>query len=260
MIEFRNATCRFVHGGGAMVNAINNLNLDVASGEFVCLLGRSGHGKSTMVRALAGLQPLTSGEILIDGRAVSAPGAGPGMVFQEDTVFPWMSVRDNVEFGLRARGLPALRRRSESDRWLEAVGLKGFASSWPAQMSGGMRKRVAIATVFANGSRILIMDEPFGPLDYVTRRELQDLVLALWRETGSTIIFITHDIEEALVLAQRILVVRSGGIADDIRTDLPYPRSEEVRALPRAVEISKAILRTLELSSASLHHGAGEVH
>jgi NitT/TauT family transport system ATP-binding protein len=249
MIEFKHVSCRFTHASGSEIKALNDVSLSITDGEFLCLLGRSGHGKSTLVRALAGLQSLGSGEILLDGVRVDGPGFNRGMVFQEDTVFPWLSVRDNIEFGLKARGVPKAQRREIAMQWLSAVGLADFASSWPRQLSGGMRKRVAIATVFANDAPVLLMDEPFGPLDYVTRRDLQDLLIELWQKTKKTIVFVTHDIEEALLLADRVLMVRTGRIAEDIRlAELPRPRNEDVRASPAAVDATKAIQRHLALN------------
>jgi NitT/TauT family transport system ATP-binding protein len=247
MISVENATCKFRHASGREVLALNDVSITVGDGEFVCLLGRSGHGKSTLLRSLAGLNPLSSGQIKVDGSPVIAPGADRGMVFQEDTVFPWMTVHQNAEFGLRSQGRPPDLARAEAGRWLQAVGLSDFAGSWPKELSGGMRKRVAIATVFASGAPILLMDEPFGPLDYVTRRDLQSLLVQLWQQTKRTIVFVTHDIEEALILAQRIVVLREGQIVDDMMADLPRPRDEEVRASRRGVEVSKAIFRHLEL-------------
>lgn len=247
MITIENATCKFRHASGREVLALNDVSASIGDGEFVCLLGRSGHGKSTLLRSLAGLNPLSSGQIKVNGRSVIAPGADRGMVFQEDTVFPWMTVQRNAEFGPRSQGRTQEYARSEASKWLEAVGLADFAGSWPKELSGGMRKRVAIATVFAGGAPILLMDEPFGPLDYVTRRDLQSLLVALWQQTKRTIVFVTHDIEEALILAQRIIVLREGRIVDDLMADLPRPRDEEVRASRRGVEVAKTIFRHLEL-------------
>lgn len=247
MISITDATCVFRHASGRSVRALDAVTATIAEGDFVCLLGRSGHGKSTLLRSLAGLNPLTSGTIAVDGRAVTEPGVDRGMVFQEDTVFPWMTVQRNVEFGLAAQGVPAAERARTALDWLDKVGLRRSAESWPKELSGGMRKRVAIATAFASGAPILLMDEPFGPLDYVTRRDLQNLLIDLWRSTGRTIVFVTHDIEEALVLAERVLVLRSGRIVDDISVGLPRPRDEEERASPRGVAISKAILGHLAL-------------
>ncbi len=247
MISVQRASCRFQHVSGREVRALTDVDLEVHKGEFVCLLGRSGHGKSTLLRSLAGLNRLSSGRILVDGKPVTGPGPERGMVFQEDTVFPWMTVMDNIQFGLKSQGKPAEERERTARQWLDAVGLADFAGSWPKELSGGMRKRVAIASVFASGAPILLMDEPFGALDYVTRMDLQHLLLDLWKRTNRTIIFVTHDVEEALVLAERVVVLSSGRIADDMPADLPRPRDEEVRASPRAVEITKTILRHLEL-------------
>lgn len=247
MIELEHVSCTFRHAGGNETAALDNVTLSIGEGEFVCLLGRSGHGKSTLLRSIAGLSPLTTGNILAKGKRVSGPGRERGMVFQEDTVFPWMTVKQNVEFGLKVQRKPKALVNEEADRWLEAVGLTRVKGSWPKELSGGMRKRVAIATVFAGGAPIILMDEPFGPLDYVTRRDLQSLLLDLWEQTKRTIVFVTHDIEEALILAERVLVLRSGKIVDDQKVDLPRPRDEEARASARGVEISKTILRHLEV-------------
>jgi NitT/TauT family transport system ATP-binding protein len=170
------------------------------------------------------------------------------MVFQEDTVFPWMRVQENVEFGQRAQGQPPVKRALSARHWISAVGLDGFAHSWPKELSGGMRKRVAIATVFASGAPILLMDEPFGSLDYVTRMDLQNLLIDLWTRTRRTIVFVTHDIEEALVLAQRIVVLDRGRVVDDLPVRLAHPRDEEVRAQPEALAITKTVLRHLGLA------------
>lgn len=246
LIEFQKATCRFSHASGRVVNALSEVDLSIDRGEFVCLLGRSGHGKSTLLRSLAGLNLLTSGDILVDGRAISGPGVERGMVFQEDTVFPWMTVRENVEFGLKCQGRPKDEREATSRRWLLDVGLGEFENSWPKELSGGMRKRVAIAAAFASGAPILLMDEPFGALDYVTRMDLQNLLLDLWKLTGKTIVFVTHDLEEALVLAQRILVFSAGRVVEDISVQLERPRDAEVRASAEAVVITRTILQRLE--------------
>jgi NitT/TauT family transport system ATP-binding protein len=173
------------------------------------------------------------------------------MVFQEDTVFPWLTVQDNVEFGLRAKGLLRSERAAQARAWLQAVGLPDVSGSWPKELSGGMRKRVALATVFATGAGVLIMDEPFGALDFVTRATLHEVLIDLWRQTQNSIVFVTHDIEEALVLGDRILVVSDGRILDDITCTLPRPRLEEERTSLQAVQITKTILRRLGLERAS---------
>jgi NitT/TauT family transport system ATP-binding protein len=242
--------CVFEHGSGQRVEALRGVSTTFPPGQFVCVVGRSGHGKSTLLRAIAGLIPLSGGTISVGGRPVTGPSDERGMIFQEDTVFPWMRVRENAEFGLKAQGVARAERRRIADEWLTAVGLQGFAESWPRELSGGMRKRVAVATVFAGGAGILLMDEPFGALDYVTRLSLHDLVLALWRRTGRTILFVTHDIEEALVLGDRIVVMKDGAIIDDLPVRLPRPRDEEVRASGEAVHLTKTIVRHLGLKQA----------
>jgi NitT/TauT family transport system ATP-binding protein len=248
MISIQDARCTFRHTSGRIVEALRGVNVTINAGEFICLVGRSGHGKSTLLRAVAGLSPLSSGSIIVDGKRVIAPGADRGMVFQEDTVFPWMRVRENIAFGLRATGRVKRDVDVGVDEWLTAVGLDGFSGSWPKELSGGMRKRVAIATVFATGAAILLMDEPFGALDYVTRLTLHNLLLDLWRRTRRTIIFVTHDIEEALILGERILIMREGQLAEDITVNLPRPRNEEIRARPEAVAITKTIYRNLGIN------------
>jgi NitT/TauT family transport system ATP-binding protein len=250
-IEVRDVAVRFRHADGRQIAALQGVNLAIPKGQFVCIVGRSGGGKSTLVRALAGLISPTVGSVLVDGTAVTGPGAARAMVFQEDTVFPWLRVHDNVEFGLRAKGMPKASRAERARSWLAAVGLADVGGAWPKELSGGMRKRVALATVFATGAGILLMDEPFGALDFVTRATLHDVLLDLWHRTGNTIVFVTHDIEEALVLGDRILVVSEGRILDDLACDLPRPRGEDERTSPRAVTLTKTIIRHLGLTGES---------
>lgn len=241
-VKFSNVECIFKHESGRTVRALDNVSFEVPAGEFVAIVGRSGHGKSTLLRVLAGLQAPTGGQVTVGTNLVEGPGPERSMVFQQDAVFPWMSVRDNVEFGLRARGEAKEDRAKTSARWLEAVDLTNFAGSWPRELSGGMRKRVALAAVLAMDSDVWLMDEPFGSLDYFTRRSLHDLLLELWGETQKTIFFVTHDIEEALILADRILLVRDGRIVEDMDNDLPRPRDEEIRASRRSVDLTKTIV------------------
>ena len=250
-VTFDSVWCVFEHRSGRLVHALEDVSFTVPAGQFVAVVGRSGHGKSTMLRVLAGLQPPTMGTAAIDGVPVLAPGAERSMVFQQDTVFPWMDVRDNIEFPLKALGMPNNERLAISDRVLEEVGLTDFADSWPRELSGGMRKRVALASVMAAGSNVWLMDEPFGSLDYFTRRNLHELLLEIWRETHKTIFFVTHDIEEALILADRLMLVRDGKLVHDMSVDLPRPRDEDVRASPEAVSITKAILDELGIEDDS---------
>jgi len=249
-VELEHVSCYFRHRSGELVPALEDVSFRVEPGQFVCILGRSGHGKTTLLRVLAGLQRVTRGRALVFGRPIAGPGSDRPMVFQQDTVFPWMHVRANVEFALRVKGVSKRERRAVSDRWLRAVGLKRFADSWPRELSGGMRKRVALAAVLASDADVWLMDEPFGSLDYFTRRGLHDVLLDLWTEAEKTVFFVTHDIEEALILADRILVIRWGRLVEDLPVDLPRPRTEEVRATPKAVAVSRLILQRLGVETA----------
>ncbi len=248
VVTFENLWCVFEHRSGQLVNALQDVNFDVQSGEFVCVVGRSGHGKTTLLRVLAGLQPPTAGQVRLGDDVVTGPGADRAMVFQQDTVFPWLHVKENVEFGLRAMKTPEKERKQITDHWLEAVGLTDFANSWPRELSGGMRKRVALASAMAVGSDVILMDEPFGSLDYFTRRNLHDVLLDLWEESQKTIFFVTHDIEEALILADRVILLAEGKLVDDIPVTLPRPRDEDVRAGAEAVQITKVILQHLGIT------------
>lgn len=245
IVRFDGVYCDFKHRSGRTVNALVDVSVDVWPGELICILGRSGHGKSTFLRVLAGLQSASRGTVHASGRVVKSPGNDRPMVFQQDTVFPWMHVRANVEFALRAKGIPKRQRKEVSRRWLEAVGLTPFAESWPRELSGGMRKRVALASVLASDADVWLMDEPFGSLDYFTRRGLHDLLIELWLDSRKTVFFVTHDIEESLILADRILVMSHGRLVEDIPVTLTRPRTEEVRASADGVAITRRILQRL---------------
>jgi NitT/TauT family transport system ATP-binding protein len=248
-IAFEGVTVNFRHADGRRVTALDGIDLTIDAGSFVCIVGKSGGGKSTLVRTLAGLVMPDAGQVSVGGHPVNGPSADRAMVFQEDTVFPWLRVQENVEFGLRAKGLAAAERASHARSWLKAVQLGDAAGSWPRELSGGMRKRVALATVFATGARILLMDEPFGALDFVTRATLHDVLLGLWAQSRNTILFVTHDIEEALILGDRILVVSDGRLLDDIPCPLPRPRREEERSSAAAVAMTKRIIGHLGLGA-----------
>jgi NitT/TauT family transport system ATP-binding protein len=216
---------RFVTAGGE-IEALRAVNLEIGRGEFVCLIGASGCGKSTLLRTIAGFETPSDGEVLMNGSRVAGPGPDRGMVFQDYGLFPWLTVRRNIGFGPAARGV----KRAEVDaivaRFIAMIGLDRFADAYPHQLSGGMKQRVAIARVLANDAVVILMDEPFGALDAMTRERLQSELLTLWEATGLTVLFVTHAIEEAILLADRVIVMSPGPgrITADIAIDLPRPR------------------------------------
>jgi NitT/TauT family transport system ATP-binding protein len=212
--------------GGRRTEALREANLTVSRGEFVCLLGASGCGKSTLLRVAAGFEAPTTGEALMWGKPIAGPGPSRGMVFQDYGLFPWLTVRDNIGFGPKACGRPAAEVRDIAERYIALVGLQAFADAYPHQLSGGMKQRVAIARVLANEAEVVLMDEPFGALDAMTRERLQDELLDLWSRTGLTILFVTHAIEEAIFLADRIVMMSPGpGRIEAVHTvDLPRRR------------------------------------
>jgi ABC-type nitrate/sulfonate/bicarbonate transport system ATPase subunit len=220
--------------GGRPTRALEPTTLTVGDNDFVTILGPSGCGKSTLLRLVAGLDTPTTGRILLDGKPVAGPGPDRGMVFQSYTLFPWLSVADNIAFGLREKGMPVPERRQIVSQWLGNIGLQGFAEHYPKQLSGGMQQRTAIARALANDPAILLLDEPFGALDNQTRALMQELLLGIWERDRKTVIFVTHDIEEAIFLASRVLVMsaRPGRIKADLRVDLPYPRHYTIKTSP----------------------------
>ena len=211
------------------VTALKDINFKVHRREFVCVIGPSGCGKSTLIRILAGLETLSDGQMLLDGNAVSGPGPERGMVFQGYTLFPWLTVKKNVMFGLVNQGTGKAQAESEALQWIELVGLDRFADAYPHQLSGGMKQRVAIARALANQPRILLMDEPFGALDAQTRAKMQSYLLEIWKNIDITVLFITHDLDEAIFLADRILVLKAnpGEVDELIEVPVPRPRNFE---------------------------------
>ena len=220
-------TKTFTASGGRVVTALNDIAVDTHRREFLCVVGPSGCGKSTFVRILAGLDTATSGDVLVDGRPVSGPGADRGMVFQGYTLFPWLSVLKNVMFGLRENGADRGTAELEAREWLSLIGLERFADCYPHQLSGGMKQRVAIARALAVRPKILLMDEPFSALDAQSRARMQAYLLEIWRKIDITIVFITHDLDEATLLADRILVLSAhpGEVTELIEVPVPRPRS-----------------------------------
>ncbi|HZB89885.1 MAG TPA: ABC transporter ATP-binding protein [Stellaceae bacterium] len=216
---------RFAVSGGE-VEALRGLSLAIDRGEFICLIGASGCGKSTLLRLIGGFEQPSEGRILMEGRPVTGPGPERGMVFQDYGLFPWLTVRRNIEFGPAARGLPREKVRATGERFIAMIGLTRFAEAYPHELSGGMKQRVAIARVLANDAAIVLMDEPFGALDAMTRERLQQELLTLWQGTGLTVLFVTHAIEEAILLADRVVVMspNPGRIAAVVRVTLPRPR------------------------------------
>lgn len=252
-IAIRGVSKRFAVGDGE-VEALGRIDAAIAQGELVCLIGASGCGKSTMLRIIAGFEEPSTGEVLVDGKRVSGPGSDRGMVFQDYALFPWMTVRENISFGPRQRRLPGQEIAKIADEFVRMVGLERFAERYPNQLSGGMKQRVAIARVLANDASILLMDEPFGALDALTREQLQNELLQIWKRTGVTTIFVTHSVEEAVLLADRVLVMSAGPgrIESDFRIDLARPRdvsSPEFNALRR--DIARRLTSHLTLARAS---------
>ena len=225
-------------GKSEPVEALRGIDFACNEGEFVCLLGRSGCGKSTLLQMIAGLETPTSGRIAVAGRELNGPSSEAAIVFQDHGLFPWMTVQKNVEFNMKARGTAAAERAARARTFIEMTGLTGFEGRYPHELSGGMRQRVGIARALTTGPKALLMDEPFGALDAQTRGNLQDELLQIWEKQRTTVLFVTHSIDEALLLADRILVFspRPGRIAADIKVDLPRPRapqSAEFSALAR---------------------------
>jgi NitT/TauT family transport system ATP-binding protein len=232
-IAFENVSCSFLLKDEE-VRAVENLSLDIADGEIVTLVGPSGCGKSTLMNMVAGLQEPTAGRVLVDGVPVDGPGPKRGVIFQQYALFPWRTVAENVAFGLEIAGVAAAERTATVARCLDLVGLADFAGALPKNLSGGMKQRCAIARAYAVNPAVLLMDEPFGALDALTRITLQDQLLATWKRDRRTILFITHDVDEAVYLAHRVIVMaaRPGRIHAEIAVDLPFPRDEAMRLSP----------------------------
>jgi len=250
-LQLRDIMMTFRTRRGDEVIAVDNLSLDVYNGEFLSIVGPSGCGKSTLLRVVAGLIEPTSGEVLLDGRLVTRPGADRGMVFQSYTLFPWLTVKGNVEFGPRLKGLPRSECARLAQQYLEMVGLKGFENSYPKELSGGMMQRVAIARALANDPEVLLMDEPFGALDAQTRAIMQELLVNLWQHTPKTIIFVTHDIDEALFISDRVYIMtaRPGRIKQILNVELPRPRSFDMITTPEFIEQKKLVLNAIKEES-----------
>src|SRR6266849_9389973 len=247
-IELRNATKRFRTPTGAIYTAMRDLNLVVEPGEFCAKVGLNGYGMSTTLSLISGLEPASLGTVRVFGEPVTSVGRQVGYVFQRDAVFPWKNVLDNVAMGPRFRGVDSADANTRARDWIARVGLSGFERYYPHQLSGGMRKRVALAQTLINGPRILLMDEPFSALDVQTRVLMENELLALWATTGASVVFVTHDLEEAIAMADRVVVLTAGPgtIKGTYKVDLVRPRNiAEIRFLPRFVELYREIWNDL---------------
>jgi len=245
-LEVREVTKVFRLESGRRVTAVDRLSLTIDPHEFVCVVGPSGHGKSTLLNLIAGFTAPTSGRIVCQGQPVTGPGPDRGVVFQADTLFMWRRVAENIAYGLRARHVPRPEREATVARLLEVVGLTQFARAWPKQLSGGMRRRVALAAVFANRPDVLLLDEPFTGLDYARRAALHQVLLELWRNAGNTVLFVTHNIEEALTVANRIVVMVRGRVVEDFRLTPPPPRNPQALLAKEVTDVRFAVLEHLK--------------
>ncbi len=244
VIELHRVTKRFLTPSGGVYTAIRDLSLAVAPGEFCALVGPTGSGKSTTLALISGLEPPSEGDVRVMGRPVKGVGANIGYVFQADAVFPWKSVLDNVAAGPRYRGLSGKEARRQAQDWIARVGLAGFEDRYPHQLSGGMRKRVALAQTLINSPEVLLMDEPFSALDVQTRSLMENELLDLWSASKASVVFVTHDLEEAIALADRVFVLTAGPatVKGDYVIDLPRPRSvAEIRFQPRFAQLYEEI-------------------
>lgn len=241
-VEIRDLVKKFQTRNGEVV-ALNGVDLSIQDKEFVCVVGPSGCGKSTLLNMIGGLDTPTSGEILVDGKEVDGPSSKRGIVFQQYALFPWLTVEKNVQFGLKLQGMPRERMGQVTEKYLRAVGLENFAHSYPKELSGGMKQRVAIARAYAVNPEVLLMDEPFGALDAQTRVQLQTELLETWEHEQKTCFFITHDVEEAIILAQRVVIMsaRPGRVKDIVDIDIPYPRDQATKMSPRFLELKNDI-------------------
>jgi NitT/TauT family transport system ATP-binding protein len=253
-IRLRDVDIHFGEGKTA-VQALRGIDLDVAPGELLSILGPSGCGKSTIIGAVAGFTRVSAGELKVAGQPVRAPGPDRGVVFQQHTLFPWKTVLENVAFGLKMQGISKLERTRTAREILAHVGLSEFSEHYPHQLSGGMQQRVNLARVLVNRPRVILMDEPFCSLDAQTRLQMQQMLLRLWHEFHMTVVFVTHDVDEAVFLSDRVVVLtpRPGAIKAELRVDLPRPRTLELLTSPEFTELKR---RALQLLLAGLVPGA----
>ncbi|MED5619639.1 ABC transporter ATP-binding protein [Ideonella sp. BN130291] len=248
ILSIRGVSRRFVSAHGDTL-ALQATDLSVAENDFITILGPSGCGKSTLLRIVAGLDRPTTGEVTLDGQRITGPGADRGMVFQSYTLFPWLTVRDNVCFGLRERGVPRAQQLEVAQGFIEKVGLTSFEHHYPKQLSGGMQQRTALARALANRPRMLLMDEPFGALDHQTRELMQELLLGIWEAERTTVLFVTHDIDEAVFMGSRVVVMsaRPGRIKLDRPVELAHPRHWSVKTTPGFAELKGELMEQVRV-------------
>ena len=241
----------FTTAKGPATQALTPVDLEVRENDFLTILGPSGCGKSTLLRIVAGLDQPSTGHVLLDGREVEGPGADRGMVFQSYTLFPWLTVEENIRFGLRERQMPEAQQKERADYFIAKVGLRGFERHYPKQLSGGMQQRTAIARALANDPKILLMDEPFGALDNQTRVLMQELLLGIWESARKTVLFVTHDIDEAIFMANRVAVfsARPGRIKAEFAVDFPHPRHYKIKTSPEFMAIKARLTEEIRAES-----------
>ncbi len=249
-IEVKDVSITFGKGSNAH-RAVDTTEITIEAGQFVCILGPSGCGKSTLLNAIAGYVKPTEGTLLVDGTEVDKPGPDRGMVFQQYSLLPWKTVYENVAFGPKMAGHSRVEAGSTANTFLELVGLKKFGDRYPAELSGGMQQRVGIARALANYPSVLLMDEPFGALDAQTRLMMQESLLDIWRKFGTTVVFVTHDVDEAVFLADRVLIMSTapGRIIEDVKIGLPRPRSTDMASSPEYVQARQFCLDTIKSES-----------
>ncbi len=242
-------------GAAEPTRALTPTTLSVSDNDFITILGPSGCGKSTLLRIVAGLETASEGHVLLDGKPVTGPGADRGMVFQSYTLFPWLTIGENIAFGLRERGVGERERNEVARKWAAQVGLKGFENHYPKQLSGGMQQRTAIARALANDPKMLLLDEPFGALDNQTRALMQEMLLEIWEREQKTVMFVTHDVEEAIFMASRVVVMsaRPGRIKADIKVDLPHPRPYTIKTSAAFVALKERLVEEIRVEVVGVH-------